>query len=126
MKLYAAIANALNALQRTNTMPEIRARHVERLEALIDALPHGSGFDVRARPEPLGDCNARNQYLIHGSYHKMDENGSYAGWYDFTIRVFAKEDLCFPWDIEMLSLEEELDEYILATYSEALYQEEPR
>jgi len=126
MKLYAAIANALNALQRTNTPPEIRARHVERLEALIDALPHGSGFDVRATPGPLGDANARNQYLIHGSYHKMDENGSYAGWCDFTIRVFAKEDLCFPWDIEMLSGEEELDEFILDTYAEALYQEEPR
>jgi len=126
MNLYAAIANTLNALQRTGTMPEIRAKHVERLEALIDALPHGSGFDVRATPGPLGDANARSEYLIQGSYHKMDEAGSYDGWHDFTIRVFAKEDLCFPWDLELLSEEDELDEFILDTYVEALYQEEPR
>ena len=126
MMLYAAIAYSLNVIQRTNTMPEIRARHVERLEALIDALPHGNGFDVRATPEPLGDANARSEYLIQGSYHKMDETGSYAGWHDFTIRVFAKPDLCFPWDLELLSEEDELNEFILDTYAEALYQEEPR
>lgn len=122
MKLYAAIAITLNALQRTGTMPEIRAKHVERLEALIDALPRGSGFDVRATPGPLGDSNARSEYLIQGSYHKMDEKR----WHDFTIRVFAKPDLCFPWDLELLSEEDELNEFILDTYAEALYQEEPR
>ena len=126
MKLYAAIANCLNSLCRQPNA-EVRALIQARLDRCIDALPNGSGFDLRPSPEQSADLNPRSEYLIVGSYHKMDEHGCYDGWVDFTLRVFAQADLCQPWDVDSLyeHPDEETIDYVLDTYAEALNAEEP-
>jgi hypothetical protein len=126
MKLYAAIANCLNSLCRQPNA-EVRERIQARLNRCIEALPNGSGFDLEPSPEQSGDLNPRAEYLIVGSYHKMDEHGCYDGWVDFTLRVYAVADLCQPWDVDSLyeHPDEETIEYVLDTYAEALNAEEP-
>ncbi len=46
-------------------------------------LPSGSGID--------SGCTIDNQksdnLIIYSSFHKMDDNGMYDGWIDFTVRV---------------------------------------
>lgn len=126
MKLYAAIANCLNSLCRQPNA-EVRERIQARLDRCIDALPNGSGFDLRPSPEQSADLNPRYEYLIVGSYHKMDEHGYYDGWVDFTLRVFAQADMCQSWDVDSLyeHPDEETIDYVLDTYAEALNAEEP-
>lgn len=56
----------------------------DTIEQMIDKIidVHGSGIDASWEITSKGDyteiCNA---------YHRMDENGYYAGWYDFMIVI---------------------------------------
>lgn len=126
MKLYAAIANCLNLLCRQPNA-EVHERIQARLNRCIEALPNGSGFDLKPEPRQNEELNPRAEYLIVGSYHKMDEHGCYVGWVDFTIRVYAVADLCQPWDVDSLyeHPDEETIDYVLDIYAEALNAEEP-
>lgn len=58
----------------------------ERMEILVDLLPHGSGIDCKwevSRPK-----NGRFVYF-HNSYHAMNENGYYEGYQDFSVVIPA-------------------------------------
>lgn len=124
MKLYAAIAHAMHLRDiDENIRQEWRDRAEERLERCIDMLPHGRGFDVT--PEPSHEGDPLRHYTISGSYHKMDEHGGYDGWADFEIVVKAKMNLVNPWEvtISISDAEEDLRNYVVDTYAEALDQE---
>lgn len=125
MKVYAAIANALHIRDTDSDMrQEWRDSAKQRLNHIADNyLPRGSGFDVA--PTLDHDGAPRSAFSISGSFHKMDEHGCYEGWVDFEIKVFAKEDLVFPWDTKISCLDEDLGKYILETYLEALNQDWP-
>lgn len=53
------------------------------LQALADALPHGSGID--------SDWSIHVKYdgslTIRSSYHKMNDSGMYCGWRDFKFTI---------------------------------------
>jgi hypothetical protein len=93
MHLYEHIARALDALSRCES-PQANASqraHVsvwrDRIGAMQYELPRGSGFDAY----PMIDLDRSNgeRIVIVGSYHNMDEGGSYAGWTDYRVTVKA-------------------------------------
>lgn len=60
-------------------------KHMDRItETLLDILPHGSGID----------CKWEFDYTNKGvfasnSWHRMNGNGMYCGYIDFTIKIKA-------------------------------------
>jgi len=58
-------------------------KHMDNItSALLDVLPHGSGID--------GDWSfdyTDKRIYVSNSYHRMDENGYYCGWIDFTVII---------------------------------------
>ena len=54
-------------------------------ERLLDILPHGSGIDC----DWTFDRCQNGTIRCRNSYHVMDEHGSYCGYYDFTVHIFA-------------------------------------
>ena len=89
MPLYKAIAVALDAMRNcekhNNTAWRDTWRHV--LKQAENCLPQGSGFD--SYPKVDLNRSGSNKITITGSYHNMDQNGSYCGWYDYTLVVRA-------------------------------------
>ena len=68
----------------TECTGDYRAAALERLETLErHYLPYGSGFDSGSHIVDAG----KQKIIIKSSYHAMDDNGYYDGWYDFTITV---------------------------------------
>jgi hypothetical protein len=55
----------------------------EKLNELIDLLPHGSGIDGTTKLDL--EHSKLNKIIITSSYHHMDEYGGYDGWTDFEI-----------------------------------------
>ena len=85
--LYQHMASAIDAMKRCerNGNAEWRVRHNDRLHAMLQALPHGSGLDTDWHYD--GDkCNAERVTLTI-SYHNMDEQGGYCGWSDLVITI---------------------------------------
>ncbi len=124
MKLYAAIAHNLSMRDCTYN-PKWHPIAEERLAKAIAQLPSGSGFDVTPMLDHQG--TPRSEFTISASYHPMDEHGGYTSWVDFTIRVYAKQDMVFPWDLEITTdcRDDSLVDYITETYHETLWQEFP-
>lgn len=56
----------------------------EKIESILrETLPHGSGIDAKWE----FSFNAYNRVFCRNSFHKMDDNGYYAGWDDFTLTI---------------------------------------
>lgn len=67
---------------------EWRERHAEALRRLIrEFLPHGSGFDGSITCET--DRSNEDTLRFFAPFHRMDSNGYYCGWVDFTVRARA-------------------------------------
>lgn len=62
-----------------------QARPTIDLDALRDALPHGSGIDADWEFRENADGSAR----CYNAWHAMNEHGYYCGWipFAFTVRV---------------------------------------
>ena len=86
--VYRAIASAVDArlrCQKTGNT-EWLERWGAYLQSIQDELlPSGSGLDCGTTLD-LGSSTG-NCVVLHASFHHMDENGSYDGWTDHTIRV---------------------------------------
>ena len=86
-------------------------------------LPHGSGIDVDYNIE-----NKKDKYIIHNSYHYMNDVGFYMGWIDYKIVMSKKEPdkfkLTFQTDstgyywIEKIQLRSYLEELYAYTFEE--------
>lgn len=121
MKLYAKIARNLHLLNNYPIGPVAEMAQRE-LDSCIAALPSGSGFDSTPTLDHEGAPDQR--YTISGAYRAMDEHGSYSGWIDFTITVFALQSLTTSWDFT-IDCPEEHEDYIAETYHDALNSEVP-
>lgn len=99
--LYKAIADAIQARRNcektgndewfekwTDTLREIEKQH----------LPSGSGIDSGCTIDMENSTD--NRIVINSSYHAMNENGYYDGWYDF--RVVVTPSLAFDIDIKIV------------------------
>ena len=86
-KLYKHFSGTLQAYQNCiKTGNEIwEKKHLEKLNAMIDELPHGSGIDSDVELN-LEKSNP-NKLVFNFSFHFMDENGMYSGWTDHKLIV---------------------------------------
>jgi len=97
-KVYQKLASTLNALNncRKDKNDIWYDRHGEKIEYIIkNYLPHGSGID--GKTEIDYKKSNENKIVINSEYHCMDENGYYAGWVSFVIKITA--DLSFGYDL---------------------------
>jgi len=97
MKTYQAIARKLNWQPTKNS--EYEDQRAWQLNALEHMLPSGSGIDNGSiiDREKFSD----NQFTITANYHHMDENGFYAGWYGFSIKVTTSLQWGIKLDIKL-------------------------
>lgn len=89
-KLYQEIASRVDARltckARGNT--EWFEKHAATINDLTaDFLPSGSGWDCGTKIDLNSSTGER--LIFFGSFHHMDDNGSYDGWTEHTITVRA-------------------------------------
>jgi len=73
----------LNCIDKDNN--DWTLRHEDKLNELINYLPHGSGLDSDWNID--FNKSHGNKLVFYMGYHAMDENGYYDGWIDFTLIV---------------------------------------
>lgn len=125
MKLYQRMSQIIsayhNCIRSQNT--EWETRHKETIESLAnDYLPSGSGIDSGCQIDI--DNSNQDKIIIQSSYHRMDDNGMYDGWIDFTVTV--KPSLCFNYVLSIRGngiTKYDLGEYLHSVFSESLEQE---
>jgi hypothetical protein len=117
--LYKAIAVTLQALVncRASGNAEWAERWLDRLKQFDSMLPSGSGFDSGS--VILKTVSSAREILIETSFHHMDENGSYDGWTEHSVKVRA--DLACGFVIEVGGRDRnDIKDYIADTFHEAL------
>jgi len=94
MKVYQAIARAIDARNNCTTRPMIggdatRKKRVATwttiLETLEKELPRGSGFDSGSKISILR--SKENKLVLHTSFHHMNSNGVYKEWSEHDVVV---------------------------------------
>lgn len=119
--LYRTIAR-IDRISLLDRPPRDVLAHLEdRLSALIDRLPSGSGFDDR--PTMSVDVG---RLIVAVPWHEMNEYGYYTGW--ATVRLAFDRTLS-GFDLRVLGTEGGDDpvlfeEYVADTYFDALTQPE--
>lgn len=123
MQLYQSLAQNLHIRLEWENPVHLEAAE-EREDSLLAQLPQGSGFDSTPTLAQDGETSPTESYLLHASFHRMDEHGGYDGWFDFTIRVFQTRSMIIGWDAEIISEindeDTDLADYVIEAYSEAL------
>ena len=98
--LYQYMANLIvarkNCIDSNNQ--EWFDNHTDKLESLLDNLPHGSGLDYTWKYDY--NKSNRNRIVLYMSFHAMDDNGYYDGIIDFTVTV--KPDLLSIIDLSII------------------------
>lgn len=122
-KLVNSLASTLAAYQnclktKNNAWVD---KHSEKLIQMINKyMPHGGGFDAgitidlkRSRPDFL---------VFHFSFHYMNEDGYYDGWYDYTLTV--KPSLVTTFELYLNGVNHNgIKEYFYDTFDAALRHE---
>lgn len=93
MRLYSAIARSLAWTKTANG--EWKDKANERLEHYMAMLPHGSGFDSPITVDAEKSNERKLVFIV--SFHAMDDNGYYDGWYEYIVTINA--NLCFSFDL---------------------------
>ena len=86
--LYKRLASALSAYKNCIKTNNTEWADIHRLtieNSVKNELPHGSGIDGENRFD--FEKSTPDKLIFYLEYHYMDENGFYAGWYDYTIIV---------------------------------------
>jgi hypothetical protein len=88
--LIQAIASTVDALHTCEKRENGEAmgwsrKHRERLRAMEQELPSGSGFDSGTRIDI--ERSSMERVVLTTSYHHMNEHGMYDGWTNHTIIV---------------------------------------
>jgi len=96
LKLYTELASRITA--RNNAYAagnDWWRKHQEVIDQLIDMLPHGSGIDGKTELL-LDECKPYDKpvkrIVIASSYHAMNDDGYYDGWYDFKLIITPSFD----------------------------------
>ena len=86
-KLYKHFAGTLQAYQNCiKTGNKIwEEKHLEKLNKMIDCLPHGSGIDSDVELD--FEKSNPNKLVFNFSFHFMDDYGMYDGWIDYKLTV---------------------------------------
>jgi hypothetical protein len=93
LTLLARLLQArLNSIKANNT--EWVDKHTIYIDAMLKALPHGSGIDNGMQLDFENSTETRIVFKF--SWHHMDENGYYDGWSDHELIItptFGDKDL---------------------------------
>lgn len=96
-QIYKLIAEKLDALRRCEAVgnEEWAEKHREKIDAIMDTAPSGSGWDLGTTL--VDDACRRDRLVFRGGFHHMNEQGYYGGWTDHEIHV--RPDFFFGFDI---------------------------
>lgn len=111
--LYVALAKVVAWDPPPGT--EWREKKQARLQALLDELPSGSGWDMGTKL--LRSKNDR--IVLYGSFHHMNEGGMYDGWTDHEVHVTA--NLAYGFELRITGRDRnDIKDYIHDLFHEAL------
>lgn len=116
-ELASTIDARLNCIKSNNT--EWKERHEEKINRIIDDLPHGSGIDGTTRLD--FERSTGERIVITSEYHAMTETGMYDRWIDFRITLTAS--LRFGMDMVIagnFGKYQDVKEYLYDVFGEAL------
>lgn len=85
MTLIHALSVAIPARKADHGNTRWSIRWNDRLKRLVDALPSGSGWNHGTSIDH--EHSTATKVVLYGSFHHMDENGTYDGWTDHSIIV---------------------------------------
>lgn len=125
--LCQVIASKINTMQNCvkSSNDEWYRKHKEVVEELVkEYFPHGSGIDG-SHGEFDYEKSTDKKLVFYSSYHYMDENGFYDGWYDFTIYFEASLMSIFNTraTVPKRLRRRDYDEYLRDVYHDAMNQE---
>lgn len=139
MKVYEQLASLTDAAQRCDHSTtkvydgdrdvtaqhwqDMARQHRARIDVLCaNVLPSGSGWDNGTRYDH--DRSTPNHLVLYGSWHHMDDNGSYDGWTDHEIHV--RPSLAFGFDLRVTGRDRnEIKDYLAEMFDAALREECP-
>ena len=100
---------------------KMAAQHEASADAIVsNILPSGSGWDLGTTLD--WDASSPNKLVFYGSYHHMDDGGSYDGWTEHTVTV--RPSLAFGFDLKVSGPNRnEIKGYITEMFDETLRQE---
>jgi hypothetical protein len=99
--VYVKIARTFQAYQNCikSNNQEWKNKHEQDIIACVEnCLPYGSGIDAGIRFD--FEKSTPDKLIFYFSYHDMDENGYYAGWYDY--KMIITPSLAFDFDIRIV------------------------
>ena len=102
----------------------------DQLNYLESVLPSGSGIDCGMQIDI--ENSTRNEVILTGDYHYMDEHGFYAGWFGFSV-VIGCDLTCSAYvkefsvsynntELEDDSITELFDEYLSETIGHVCFE----
>jgi hypothetical protein len=121
-KLYKHFAGTLQAYQNCiKTGNKIwEDKHEEKLNEMIDYLPHGSGIDSDVELD--FEKSNPNKLIFNFSFHFMDNCGMYDGWIDYKLTVTP--NLYNDFDLYISGRDKNyIKEYLYEIFEYALRQE---
>ena len=116
--LYVALARKLAWEPTSEQFVEQRRAEIERLRQL---LPSGSGWDMGTKIE-ADSHTADKRIHLFGSFHHMNEHGSYDGWTDHSIVVTPSLSFGFALRITGVN-RNDIKDYLHELFDHALRQE---
>lgn len=120
MKFYQAVAQAVGARERCANRKDPldwHTRWTNRLKALKDNLPHGSGFDSGS--SLVVEDSTENRLVFETSFHHMNEGGMYDGWTEH--RVIVQPSLALGFTLRVTGRDRnEIKDYIAQVFEEVL------
>jgi hypothetical protein len=81
-KVYQKIAFTVYTIDKGN--PELVEYYMNILDDILNTTPHGSGIDSDIT---LNSKSTEKCLIFDISFHYMNVNGFYVGWYDFELKV---------------------------------------
>lgn len=122
MKNYQELARTfqawINCVDAKNELWE--GKHKENIEKIMKNFPQGSGIDNGSKLDY--EESKEDRLVINSSYHKMDGNGYYIGWFDF--KIIITPSLMFGTNVAIESKMDVYDEqYLVDLFDYFLHEE---
>lgn len=87
MKVYEALAQAVEALNRNPSNKETEEVMVDKIKTIMESAPCGSGFDSGTKfLEEKSNCK---RLVFRTAFHHMNYAGYYDGWTNHLVTVEA-------------------------------------
>lgn len=117
--LYSELASALDARKRCaeSGNDEWFNKWTERIKALVDEMPSGSGFDSGTQLDE--DASHADKLVFNTAYHHMNDGGCYDGWTEHTVTVTPSFQFGFHLRVTGRD-RNDIKSYIVDCFSEAL------